>query len=62
MHKQALRKKYVSLRNELSQEMIEEKSLAIANRALQAPIWEKTNYHLFLPIVGKKEVNTDALK
>jgi len=61
MEKKALRKKYLTLRKQLSQEEVEEQSLAIANKALQAPIWEETNYHIFLSISSKKEVNTEYL-
>ena len=35
--------------------------MAIANRALSLSIWEQTYYHIFLPIVEKKEVNTQYL-
>ncbi len=59
--KQTLRLKYKKLRENLSKEAIEEMSLQIANQALKLPIWEKTYYHIFLPISTKKEVNTDYL-
>jgi 5-formyltetrahydrofolate cyclo-ligase len=58
MLKSELRKKYKELRNQLSEETIDEMSLAIANQLLQLDIWNKTYYHLFLPIVEQKEVNT----
>ena len=61
MNKADLRKKYITLRKELSEGEIEEKSLEIANNSLKLPIWEKTNYHIFLPISGKNEVNTEYL-
>ena len=61
MTKSELRKKYQSLRNQLSQEQIEEFSLAIANQSLKLPIWNKTYYHLFLPIADKNEVNTEYI-
>jgi len=61
MDKKAFRKKYSALRETLSESEIEDKSLAIANNALQLPIWDKTNYHIFLPIEEKKEVNTAYL-
>src|SRR5690554_7291652 len=57
----ALRKKYKSLRDALSEDKIEEMSLHIANEALKLPIWDKIYYHLFLTISHKKEVNTDYL-
>src|SRR5699024_609466 len=61
MTKQELRKRYKSKRAELSLEACEEKSLAIANRCLKLPIWEKSIYHLFLSIERQKEVNTEYL-
>jgi len=59
--KSVLRKKYTALRNALSEEEVHDLSLKIANMALQLPIWDATNYHLFLPISEKKEVNTEYL-
>lgn len=61
MTKRELREKYKHLRLQLSLETIEEKSLAIANKTLQLPIWHYTWYHLFLPIAKQKEVNTEYL-
>ncbi|OAD90404.1 5-formyltetrahydrofolate cyclo-ligase [Aequorivita soesokkakensis] len=61
MEKKALRLKYKKLRKNLSEESIEEMSLQIANQALKLPIWDKTYYHIFLPILAKKEVNTEYL-
>lgn len=61
MNKKEFRLKYKELRKELSEDEIEEKSLEIANNALKLSIWEKTNYHIFLPISEKKEVNTEYL-
>jgi len=59
--KNKFRKKYVSKRNELSPDQIEEFSLEIANRLLQLPIWELEYYHLFLSITEKKEVETEFI-
>lgn len=61
MEKKALRLKYKKLREELSEESVETMSLQIANQALKLPIWDKTYYHIFLPISEKKEVNTEYL-
>ncbi|MEC4112916.1 5-formyltetrahydrofolate cyclo-ligase [Myroides pelagicus] len=61
MDKASLRKKYKTLRDQLSEEAIDNFSLDIANQALQLPIWEKTNYHLFLTIANKKEIDTEYL-
>lgn len=61
MLKKALRAKYKALRNELSENDIEEKSLAIANEILKLRIWDKIYYHVFLPIEEQKEVNTEFI-
>jgi len=60
-NKQALRFKYKKLRENFSEDSIEEMSLHIANQALKLPIWDKTYYHIFLTISAKKEVNTEYL-
>ena len=57
--KKTLRLKYKKLREELSEESVETMSLQIANRALKLPIWDKTYYHIFLPILAKKEVTSE---
>ena len=59
MLKKELRQKYKALRNQLSEEDLEEMSLAIANKIMSLPIWEKTYFHVFLPITEQKEVNTE---
>ncbi|GEQ84731.1 5-formyltetrahydrofolate cyclo-ligase [Patiriisocius marinistellae] len=61
MDKRALREKYKTLRAALGENELEDLSLAISNNALQLPIWDATNYHIFLPIAGKAEVNTEYL-
>ena len=58
MLKKELRIKYKELRQNLSPEEIEDKSMAIANKLLELDIWNKTYYHLFLTIDELKEVNT----
>ena len=58
MEKKKLRKKYKELRAALSEETIEDKSMAIANNALQLDIWNYEYYHIFLPIIKQKEVDT----
>lgn len=59
MNKDDLRKKYKQLRSQLTTADIEDLSIKIANQLLSQPIWEKSNYHLFLPIIKQKEVNTE---
>ena len=61
MDKKVLRQKYKVLRQNLSQEEIEEKSLAIANNLLRLDIWDKTYFHIFLPIVEQHEVDTEFI-
>lgn len=61
MTKDQLRVKYKSLRDNFTADNIEDLSLDIANQALQLPIWNKSNYHIFLSIVSKKEINTEYL-
>lgn len=61
MYKTAIRQKYKELRRSLSENQMEELSLAIANKVLQLLIWEKTYFHIFLPIEEQKEVNTEYI-
>ena len=61
MTKEALRQHYKSLRACLDPSNVADQSIAIANQVLQLPIWEFTNYHLFLPIENKVEVDTSYL-
>jgi 5-formyltetrahydrofolate cyclo-ligase len=61
MNKKELRQKYKALRNQLSEVDLEEMSLAIANKLLRLPIWEKNYFHIFLPITEQKEVNTEFI-
>lgn len=61
MYKKELRKKYKELRQGLTSEVIEDKSLAIANRLLSLDIWDKTYYHLFLSIEEQKEIDTEFI-
>lgn len=61
MLKQALRLHYKTLRKQLSENQLEEMSLAVANNVLTLPIWEKTYFHIFLPIEAHNEVNTEFI-
>ncbi|TDO84131.1 5-formyltetrahydrofolate cyclo-ligase [Flavobacterium chryseum] len=60
-NKKELRLQYKNLRKELSLDNIEEKSLEIANNVIKLPIWDKTYFHVFLPIEEQKEVNTEYI-
>lgn len=59
MLKKEIRKKYKELRQQITEDILVEKSLAIANRMLQLDVWDKTYYHLFLTIEKQKEVDTE---
>lgn len=61
MNKKELRQQYKAKRAALSEEAIEEQSLLIANKLLLLPIWDKTYFHIFLPIENHKEVNTEFI-
>lgn len=61
MLKKDLRVKYKKLRQQLTEIEIQDKSLLIANQLLQLPIWDRTYFHLFLPIVEQKEVDTEYI-
>ena len=61
MLKDTLRLHFAEQRNSLPPETREQKSLAIANRCLQLPIWKHQYYHLFLSIPDKNEVDTSFL-
>lgn len=59
--KSELRKKYKSLRKDLSVSTIDDLSISIANQILKLPIWKHSFYHIFLSIEKQKEVNTDFI-
>ncbi|MFQ3173038.1 MAG: 5-formyltetrahydrofolate cyclo-ligase [Flavobacterium sp.] len=61
MHKKELRSKYKVLRAQLTENKLEEMSLTIANKLLTLPIWEKTYFHVFLPIAEQKELDTELI-
>jgi len=61
MLKKELRQKYKGKRQELSENQIDDLSLVIANKVLTLPIWDKTYFHVFLPISEQKEVNTEFI-
>lgn len=61
MNKIELRQIYKAKRQALSEQQVEDMSIEIANQLLQIDIWDKTYYHVFLPIVSQKEVNTEFI-
>jgi 5-formyltetrahydrofolate cyclo-ligase len=61
MNKKELRIQYKALRNQIAENDLKEMSLAIANKVISLPIWEKMYFHIFLPIIEHKEVNTEYI-
>jgi 5-formyltetrahydrofolate cyclo-ligase len=61
MNKKDLRFKYKEARQQLSDNEMESKSLAIANRLLQLDVWNNTYFHLFLTIDKQREVDTEFI-
>ena len=61
MNKKELRLKYKSLRKSLKPEEIEAFSISVANQLLKIPIWNKTYFHIFLPIEALNELNTEYI-
>lgn len=59
--KKILRKKYSQKRAALSKNEVESLSMDIANKCLELPIWNHSNYHIFLSIPEKGEINTENL-
>ena len=58
MLKKELRKKYKTLRNQLSPSEIEDKSIGIANQLLKVDVWNSMYFHLYLTILEQKEIDT----
>jgi 5-formyltetrahydrofolate cyclo-ligase len=63
MTKKELRIKYKALRNSMTADEVDDKSLAIANKLLEADVWNKEHiyYHLFLTIEEQREINTEFI-
>ena len=61
MTKKELRIRYKGLRSQLSESSVSEKSLLISAQVLKLPIWTNHTFHVFLPIVEKREVDTSFL-
>lgn len=61
MTKKELRSKYKQMRQALSDVDVSDLSLMIACNVNTIPIWGKTYFHLFLPIIEFNEVNTEFL-
>lgn len=61
MTKNEVRRIYKDRRAALSASDRAEKSLAIANQCLKLPVWERSHFHIFLPIVRQHEIDTECL-
>lgn len=61
MTKKEARIKYKNLRLNLSAEERDEKSIAIANKLLQLPIWDRQYFHVFLSIEEHFEMDTEYI-
>lgn len=61
MIKKDLRLDYKLRRNNISLQFLANASLSIANNALKIPIWRFKYYHIYLPILEKKEPDTSYL-
>ena len=61
MLKKDLRLHYSELRHKISPQHLLNSSLTIANKLLQLPIWSFENYHIFLSISEKKEIDTSFI-
>lgn len=61
MNKSELRNKYKEKRKALPATVVDELSMELANRAIKAPVWSHTRYHIFLPIARQREIDTSYL-
>jgi len=61
MDKKELRAKYKAARQQLSDDEIDSKSLAIANQLLELYVWKHTYFHLYLTIGKHKEIETEYI-
>ena len=58
MDKSQIRTQYKEFRKELSEIEVMDKSLLIANRCLELPVWKEQIFHLFLTLEDQNEVDT----
>lgn len=58
MDKSQIRTQYKEFRKKLSGIEVMDKSLFIANRCLELPVWEEQIFHLFLTLEDQNEVDT----
>lgn len=58
MLKHELRKKYKSLRANLTSSQVSDLSMHLTNHVLQIPVWDFFYFHIFLTIEENKEIDT----
>ncbi|WP_291870178.1 5-formyltetrahydrofolate cyclo-ligase [Maribacter sp.] len=61
MLKKDLRKLFLEKRKSTSAQSLLDGGLNISNKLLQLPIWDFNNYHIYLPIENKKEIDTSFI-
>ena len=61
MLKKDLRTIYLDKRLQYSTQSLQSESLTISNNLLALPVWSYTNYHIFLPIDNKNEIDTSFI-
>ena len=61
MLKKSLRSKYLKRREEMSAQELLDADLSIANNLLRLPVWKFSNYHIFLSISEKNEIDTTPI-
>tara|TARA_B100000767_G_scaffold118833_1_gene113400 strand:+ start:795 stop:1358 length:564 start_codon:yes stop_codon:yes gene_type:complete len=59
--KEEIRHIYQNKREFFSNNKIHDLSILISNKCLELPIWHMENFHIFLSIITKKEVDTSPL-
>ena len=61
MLKKDIRLLFLKKRGSLSLQSLSSASLTIANKLLELDIWNLNNYHIYLPIEDKKEIDTSFI-
>ncbi|WP_298478866.1 5-formyltetrahydrofolate cyclo-ligase [uncultured Maribacter sp.] len=61
MLKRDLRKLFIEKRASISLQSLLNSSLTLSNKLLKLPIWDFNNYHIYLPIEKKKEIDTSFI-
>lgn len=61
MLKNSLRSIYLKRRKNISAQQLLDADLGIANNLLRLPVWKFSNYHIFLSITEKNEIDTTLI-